>query len=248
MQNFSLAVSLVTILLGVTLSIRLLRLAARTRKAPELAMGLYCALVTTGSLLYAIAFRGGFGVESEAARWLSAAFTLCIGLGAFALAVGVWRIFLPGERWMTLVVTAAGLWIGAGWLLCILPGVPVTLGDVTPANALFLTGRLAVYGVGAFQAFRYARMLQRRAALGLADPLAAHQIRLWGAAWILVAVVGSSTFLVMLVAGREAFAGVLVPSFISGVNASAWICTWLAFFPPVAYQRWAAGARARAAA
>jgi hypothetical protein len=248
MQNVSLAVTLVTILLGVTLSIRLLRLAARTRKAPELAMGLYCTLVTTGSLLYAAAFRGGLGVESEGARWLSAAFTLCIGLGVFALAVGIWRIFLPGERWMPLAVTAVGLWIGAGWLACVLPGHPVTLGDVTPANVLFLTGRLAVYAFGAFQAFRYARMLERRAALGLADALAAHQIRLWGMAWILAAMVGSSTFVIMEVGGREAFAGVLVPSFISAVNASAWICTWLAFFPPVAYQRWAAGASARAAA
>jgi hypothetical protein len=248
MQNVSLAVTLATILLGVVLSLRLLALAARTRKAPELAMGLYCALVTTGSLLYAAAFRAGLGVESAGARGLSAAFTLCIGLGCFALAVGIWRIFLPGERWMALAVTFVGLWIGAGWLACILPGRPVTLGDATPANALFLTGRLAVYAFGAFQAFRYARMLERRAALGLADPLAAHQIRLWGMAWVLVAVVGSSTFLIMYVGGREAFSGALVPSFISAVNASAWICTWLAFFPPAAYQRWAAGAGARAAA
>jgi hypothetical protein len=248
MQSVSLAVTLVTILLGVILSIRLLRLAARTRKAPELAMGLYCTLVTAGSLLYAAAFRAGFEGENELVRWLSAGFTLCIGLGAFALAVGIWRIFLPGERWMKLAVTVAGLWIGAGWLACVLPGRSVTLGDVTPANMLFLSGRLAVYAFGAFHAFRYARMLERRAALGLADPLAAHQIRLWGTAWILVAVVGSSTFLIMDLAGREAFTGVLVPVFVSGVNASAWICTWLAFFPPVAYQRWASGASARMAA
>jgi hypothetical protein len=246
MQHISLVVTLATILLGIVLSIRLLGLAARTRKAPELAMGLYCGLVTTGSLLYAAAFRAGFGVESEGTRWLSAGFTFCVGLGVFALAVGIWRIFLPGERWMAVSVVVVALWIGAGWLACILTGHSVTLGDVTPANALFLSGRLAVYGFGAFQAFRYARMLERRAALGLADALAAHQIRLWGTAWICAAVVGSSSFLIMLVGGRDAFAGLLVPSFIAGVNAAAWICTWLAFFPPAAYQRWAAGAGARA--
>jgi hypothetical protein len=178
------------------------------------------------------------------------AFTFCVGLGAFALAVGIWRIFLPGERWMALVVALVGLWIGAGWVACILPGRPVTLGDATPANALFLSGRLAVYVFGAFHAFRYASMLERRAALGLADALAAHQIRLWGSAWILAATVGTSAILIMHVGGREAFSGVIAPLFISGVNASAWICTWLAFFPPAAYQRWAesAGAGARAAA
>ena len=246
MQSISLVVSLATILLGVVLSIRLLSLAARTRKAPELAMGLYCALVTIGSLLYAIAFRAGFGVESEGARWLSAGFTFCVGLGVFALAVGIWRIFLPGERWMAASVAVAALWIGAGWLDCILPGRPVTLGDDTLANALFFSARLAVYGFGAFQAFRYARMLERRAALGLADALAAHQIRLWGTAWICVAVVGSASFLVMHVGGRDAFAGTLFPLLIAGVTASAWVCTWLAFFPPVAYQHWAARARAAA--
>src|SRR5262245_35764921 len=158
MHHFSVAVTFVTLLLGVTLSIRLLHLAAQTRKAPELVMGLYCALVTIGTLLYAAAFRAGFGVESAGTHWLSVGFTFCIGLGAFTLAVGVWRIFFPGERWMALAVACVGLWIGAGWLACIASGRSVTLADDTTANALFLSGRVAVYVFGAFQAFRYASM------------------------------------------------------------------------------------------
>src|SRR5262245_36440864 len=115
-------VTLVPILLGVTLSIRLLRMAAQTRNAPELAIGVYCALVTTGSLVYAATFRGSLAVEGESARWLSALFTLCVALGVVTLAVGIWRIFLPGKRWMAAAVMGVGVWIGASWLACILPG------------------------------------------------------------------------------------------------------------------------------
>lgn len=248
MQTLSVVFSLATLALGLVLTLRLLHLASRTRKAPELAMGLYCLLVSGGSLLYVFAFRVGLDGGSVAVRPLAAASTFCIGLGAFALAVGIWRIFRPGERWAGALVAVAGLWIGGGWIACVLSGRPVTLGDATATNAFFLSGRLVVYAVGAFEAFRYAGMLQRRVALGLADPVAAHQIRLWGMAWLCVASVGLGTVLVMRLAGPAAFDAALAPLVLATLNAAAWVCTWLAFFPPAAYQRWAAGAQAGTAA
>ena len=102
MQGLTVAVTLVTMLLGVVLSIRLLQLAASTRKAPELAMGIYCALVTTGTLFGVAAYRQGVGAGldsgSESIRWLSAAFTLCIGLGTFTLAELNRRVPAPVEE------------------------------------------------------------------------------------------------------------------------------------------------------
>jgi hypothetical protein len=35
---------------------------------------------------------------------------------------------------------------------------------------------------------------------------------------------------------------------LSALNAAAWICTWLSFFPPRAYQRWVASGHGAPAA
>ena len=232
-----------TLALGLVLALRLLRLASRTRSAPELAMGLYCLLVTVGTLFFA-ATLNAMAANSAAAASLSAAHTLCVGLGAFALAVGIWRIFRPGEAWARALAVLAGVWLGSSWILCHLPGKPVLLSDATAANALFVAGRLAVYACGAFEAFRYGAQLRKRVALGLADPVSAHQIRLWGIAWTCVAVIAGSPILVARLLGGVSVESPALLLFITSLNAAAWTCTWLAFFPPLAYQRWVAGARA----
>ena len=243
-----LAFQLSTLVLGLVLAVRLLRMAARTRKAPELAMGLYCAFVPMGAALFGVAYAANTDATMESTTlWLlSALSTLCIGVGAVALAVGIWRIFRPGERWAAALAMGLGVWIGAGWLACVLPGETVTLADTTWTNLLFLAGRLSVYGFGAFEAFRYSAMLQRRVALGLADPVSAHQIRLWGVAWVCVAVLGTTSVVIMHFGGEAAFEWAWPPLLLSGLNAAAWVCTWLAFFPPVSYQRWVERARAEA--
>jgi len=248
MQTLTLAFAVVTLLIGFALAGRLLHLAARTRKAPELAMGIYCLLVTVGAVLYGVAFGRGPAHAPDSVAWISAASTLLIGLAAFALAIGIWQIFHAGHRFGPAAVVAVGLWIAGGWVASVLPGRPVLLGDFTLPNAIFIAGRVAVYGFGAFEAFRYARMLRRRAVLGLGDPIAAHQMGLWGTAWICVALVGVCSFVIIGVAGAEAFERPAAPLLVSALNAAAWVCTWLAFFPPAAYQRWIEGAAAEASA
>jgi hypothetical protein len=247
MELVAVLLSLGTFALGLVLGVRLLRLAAHTRTAPELAMGLYCLFVTSGALLLALALRG---VRTGGAPSfpLTAASTFCIGLGAFALAVGVWRIFRPGERWARALVIGVGLWMGASWVACVLPGRPVLLGDLTIANGFFVAGRVAVYVCGALEAFRYAAMLRRRVALGLADPVTANQILLWGIAWLCVAAIAVGSLIAMLAAGPEVVRSPIMLASLSTLNAAAWICTWLAFFPPRVYQRWIERARGGAAA
>lgn len=242
MELLAAVLSFGTFALGVVLGIRLLRLAARTRTAPELAMGLYCIFVTSGAFLLALGLRelrsGGAPIF-----WLTAASTFCIGVGALALAAGISRIFHPGERWAHMLVIGVGLWMGASWVACVLPGRPVLLGDLTVANGFFVAGRIAVYACGAFEAFRYAAMLRRRVALGLADPVTANQILLWGIAWVCVAGIAVGSLIAMYVGGPEIVRSPIMLTSISSLNAAAWICTWLAFFPPRAYQRWIASAR-----
>ena len=236
-----------TLALGVVLAVRLLRLAARTRSAPELAMGFYCLVVSIGTMLFA-ATLNALEQGSAAARPLSMAYTLCIGLGAFALAVGIWRIFRPGAAWARALVFVAGAWLASTWLLCHLAGKPVLLADPTPANAFFVAGRFTVYACGAFEAFRYGAQLRKRVAIGLADPVTAHQIRLWGLAWTCVAMIAGVPMFASGVLGMVLAQSSVLLLGVAALNAAAWVCTWLAFFPPAAYQRWVAGAGAGAQA
>jgi hypothetical protein len=208
-------------------------------------MGLYCLFVTLGALLLGLSLGVG---GSAAAFPLSVASTFCIGLAAFALAVGIWRIFHPGEARPRLLVIGVGLWMLAAWVACALPGRPVLLGDLTPANGFFVAGRVAVYAVGAFEAFRYARMLRLRVALGLADPVTANQILLWGIAWVCVAGIAVGSLVAMFLGGPGVVRSPTMLVSLSTLNAGAWICTWLSFFPPRAYQRWVASGRDHAAA
>lgn len=247
MQALAAVVGLATVVLGLVLGIRLLRLALRTRQAPELAMGLYCLLVTLGTLALAHAFQG-LSEESAGRPPLSAAGTFLVGAGAFALAVGIRRIFRPAARAGAPLLALLGLGLLGSWLATALPGDPVTLADVTLANALFAAGRVAIYLWGAFEAFRYASMLDRRAAIGLADPVAAHQIRLWGTAWLAVMTIAVGSMVLSVTWGpslaEQSWLGVAVGL----LNLTAWTCTWLAFFPLALYQRRILGRSYEAAA
>jgi len=67
-------------------------------------------------------------------------------------------------------------------------------------------------------------------------------------AWVCVALVGLSSFTIIGIAGPQAFEGAGAPLLVSALNAAAWVCTWLSFFPPAAYQRWIEAGVTKAAA
>jgi hypothetical protein len=240
-QALGMVISLATVALGIALAVGLLRLGVRNRTAPELAMGLYCLLVSAGALLFGAAIRAA-AEGSASADTLVSAYTLCIALAVCALAVGIWRIFRRGEAWGRALAAGAILWIGGAWIACNLSGHPALLSEPTPANLAFVAGRVAVYAFGAFEALRYAHMLRKRALLGLADPVSAHQIRLWGIAWLCAAGIAVGSVLGAWIGGHGALESPLFVLPLSMLNAAAWICTWLAFFPPRAYQGWVSGA------
>lgn len=237
MQLFGILVALATLALGLVLGTRLLRLAAHTRQAPELAMGLYCLLVSLCGVLGWIAHGGLLESGSPAVAPVAAASTFAVGAAAFALAAGIARIFRPGEGRAKLVVALLGLGLLASWTATVGSGRPVTLADATPANALFVAGRTAVYLFGALEAFRHAAKLRRRAALGLADPVSTSQIQLWGLAWLTVAAIAVGSIAFNFLAEGTLYDYAWTTPVVSVANAFAWICTWFAFFPPAAYQR-----------
>jgi hypothetical protein len=240
-QQFAVVASLTTLALSAFVCLRLLRVAWRTRGAPEIAMGTYQALVVAAIAVYA-SLRERFLTRDPSELFAPVCFAnLLIGLGVVALAVGVWRIYRPAERWAMAACALLSLWVMGGWLWTSLGDVLPTTVAPTPANAFFVAGRGAVYLWGGFEGFRYYGMMRRRAALGLGDPMIAHQILLWGTFSLLMGLLAVTS----LTAGmllREAYAQWSLGPFITPtLSLLASICLWLGFFPPAFYRRRIAG-------
>lgn len=229
-----LAFFVVSLLVGV----RLVRLAARTRRLPELLMGI--GVLGIGPVGF-----GGIVVASGLAHDAPALSRLVAGAASAAVALGVaakflfnWRIYRPSSRLVALVslvgvVAAAGTlaaeniatgfdtaaWRGPGWHV---------------ARSVLQVGCL-LWGAG--EALLYWRRMRRRVALGLADPLVADRFLLWGigaGAAGLGSAIGTA---VLLVSGRAPLeqTWVTMSSSLHGLVAAA--ALWLAFLPPAAYRR-----------
>ena len=248
MQSFGTAMSLATLALSIFVCVRLLIAAFRSKGTPEIAMGTYQLLVVGAIALYA-ALRGHFEARAyaNAFPWVVLA-NYMISFGVVALAVGVWRIYRPSQPWAQHLCIALSLWVLGGCTWTAFGDVLPTTVAPTPANAFFVTGRSAVYLWGGYEGIRYSRMMKRRLALGLGDPIVAHQILLWGCFSLTMGMLAVSS----LSAGwvlREAYTQWAPGQFITPTaSLVASICLWLGFFPPAAYRRLIGGSPSTAAA
>ena len=237
MQSFSTVMSLATLALSILVCVRLLIAAFRTKGTPEIAMGTYQLLVVGAIALYA-ALRGYFEARDyvNAFPWVVLA-NYMISFGVIALAVGVWRIYRPSQPWAQQLCAALSLWVLAGCTWTAFGEVLPTTVAPTPANAFFVSGRSAVYLWGSYEGIRYSRMMRKRGALGLGDPMIAHQILLWGCFSLTMGALAVTS----LTAGwvlREGYTQSVPAQFITPTASFvASICLWLGFFPPAAYRR-----------
>jgi hypothetical protein len=229
---------LVFIVASLVVGSRILMLASRTRQLPELAIGL--SLFLAGGIGYPLIV-----LARLATTWPTGVRTgifvvsMLLGLvGTLCACLFNQRVFRPGALWAkgliaALAVTQVGLLI----FQAVTPGLA--------AAALFNEGlgaRLftATHGVplawAAFESARYSAQLSRRVKLGLADPVVADRVKLWGISM-------GSSLVINLAATIGALRGVdfaatslgaLVIAPLGLVSAIA-IC--LAFLPPQAYLR-----------
>jgi hypothetical protein len=222
---------------------RLLLLARRTRQTPELCIGL--ALLLTGGLwspLVAIG-RQADALSDGVRAGLVAAGALAGMAGMTCLAVFNWRVFRPTAHWAAALATVIGV-----TLLVALAAQTVTAGWVDFAHherGPWLLGTwlgVGIYGWSNVEAWRQARMLARRLALGLADPVVADRMRLWALA-MTAALLASSTLAACQVLGIPVGGTVVGLTLTAAVAGVASGCLWLAFLPPASYV-----ARIRAAA
>jgi hypothetical protein len=238
------------IVIGIGVGVRLLRIAARTRRVPEAALGvtLFCfaALSQPAAVLQHV-------LRQQDALWSSGAAGIVSWLGTFAALVGLavftWQVFRAGERWAAALCAALvaldAVAIG-GVMLRIARGQadPVSLGPwIATSCAVFAV----VFGWGALEGWSAFVAARRRERVGLADPLVKNRFLLWA-----VSSSGGLAADVMLIplmlTGADLTADPAAQLAVAGAALLNAVCWYLAFAPPAFYSRWMAGDAARTTA
>ena len=215
--------------------VRLMRLAHRTRALPEFVLGL--SLLLMAGLGYPLSVVAQFA--GEHALLATAAASLFTNTGTALLFVFTARVFHGASR-------AAAAAVGLAALLLVAQAVGnvgshAAAGSEAErvaatlrwgAGSLALNG--AAWGWTAFDALRHYALLRRRVRLGLADPVVANRMLLWGlmgAGAVACVVVDSLLLYLGGESGREL--GVPLVTAATGLGVS--VCMILAFWPPAAY-------------
>ncbi len=236
-------ISLIAVCLycGVSLfvAVRLLLLAKRTRQLPELMIG--CAYLAGGMIGYPFAVAANVllgAAKPEAAEVASVIGQSGMALSAFFLLISWRRIFAPvGPRVLAFVV---------GWSLFILVALFATLQEAAAGSLeklsdpiywslLFAQGGCNAILGGA--SFRHSRMLRRRCAIGLADPVIANRIFLWGCSSGTI----TCSYTYAICAGvmlRNGMTNIYEPIVVALFGLTSLCFVTLAFFPPRAYLAW----------
>jgi hypothetical protein len=227
---------------SLAVGLRLLWLARRTRRLPELAIGL--DLVLAGAVGY------GLLLAAESLRllpapydgWGSFAGVSAISLGSACLAWFTRRVFRPASLPARIAFAALVVWLALGihgsWVLHVeraTAGAGRWLGTWAPNLGLCIA-----YAWAAFEPLRYRARLRLRARVGIetGDPLATNRMLLWGLGTGAIAAIALLHLAAQLLGRHE-----LPPSLLSVVSLlalTAAVSEWLAFFPPRGYtQRFA---------
>jgi len=223
----------VQILTCAAIGVRLLWLARRTRKLPELAFGVgFLALGAVGYPL-SIAARAG-AASPEVAGHLLLAALIAQDVACYSVAIGTWRTFFPYITWLRGVMASVAVGFVAS-----LVGHALTVGfhGAHDGGAWYYVGfslRFAAFVWAFVAAFDYASRIRLQVGLGMADPVVADRIRLWAITCACICV-GFAIFLAGRITGVNVGESppILVTTSLVSIAASATM--GLAFFPPRVY-------------
>jgi hypothetical protein len=219
--------------------VRLLRLARRTRRLPELAIGLQ--LVLAGALGYGLllASESLHVFPDPYGRWASFAGVSSICIGSYFLALFTRRVFRPDSEVAHTALLGFVLWfclaVYGSWVLQI-DRVETGVGGWLGHWAAML-GCFASYAWACFEPLRHHAQLRRRARIGLdtGHAIVTNRMLLWGVGNGAVAAL-TALHLAAQLAGHYELPESLV-GVVSSLALVAAITQWLAFFPPAAYRR-----------
>ena len=222
--------------------IRLVLLGLRTRQAPELALGFGLTCIGILGMPLASAGRLPTLIGTHIGDGLFGVGVALSHLGLILLWVFTWTVFRRQSKLGLAAVAAAALCITGAAAGLVAVGLGSTnMAEIFPRTrpfaAVTVTTLTLCFLWNAIESTRYSRMLERRLALGLSDPVLANRFRLWAA-------VGYSSTAMCAVLGVSIALGIppLVapaPRLFTAVMSSIAVVTWyLSFLPPERYLAW----------
>jgi hypothetical protein len=231
--------------LAIVIGLRLIALSRRTQRGPERSLGLGfigTAGLGYGLLMFAMLGKRAAGWNDAPAyyTWLIALGWIFHNLGVTFMLDFVHRVFRPEDGWARILKYTLNLVLWGGWLADAFTG-----GLTSNRPGLYYWIAFSVIGTyplwTAVEAFRYWKLMRKRVALGLADPLVANRFLLWTIAststvasiWL----VEVPTFLGYERMSAAAEKITSITMLCTSAFGIATICTyWLTFFPPAWYQ------------
>jgi hypothetical protein len=215
------------------LGARLIALAVRTRKLPELWIGLFFMLTAPGGglVLRALELVG----RSPAARVMAVVGLCLVALGTVPGYIFTYTVFRPGRRW------ALGLAV-AGSVLCLwgcfaqLGGLSLHI-DASGPRMDFVLARVVCFGWSTYESLRLYFMMKRRLAVGLGDPVVGNRFLLF-AWWSTAMGVLPLTHALDRLLGGAAGYRLLLTMLPKTLGAFMFVAIFLNFFPPRAYLAW----------
>jgi len=249
--GFHLIATAIFVLGSAVVGLRLLGLARRSRQAPELLLG--CAILLTAVLGYGLLIVGTIfrsSIDADAIPfWLVSLTALAkishdLGVALFILFVA--RVFRPGERWAHALACGAMLMMGAGLAWGAAEG---SFRVETPMSPAWWLEYSIIWTYSLWlvvESLRYWRLMRRRAALGMADPMVTNRFLLWGIGSLFTFLATATASIPFFLIERQetmlaAAPAIYVGTAIAGVCSIS--CSYLAFLPP---NWFAAHVRARA--
>jgi hypothetical protein len=237
-EFFSLVSFMVLLLVGTTVGSRMLLLARRTRKLPELALGTASLSIALGGVLLCPILYFADSWPEGAVFATAIASSVANGVACSAVCLLTWRVFRPGRFWAASAWATVSLTLSAAIVVQILRGDVVPHWALRPENHVFMWARVGAFLWAGLEGLRYAGMMRRRARVGLGDAAVASQIRLWG--------VAGATISLMLVfwtlaphLGHASIVDWPAGMFLANALGIVAACSlYLAFLAPLAWPRW----------
>lgn len=240
------AVLAFTVVSGIV-GVRLLLLARRTRQLPEFCVGL--GLLTVGAIGYPLSIAARLGVGGPATALLTAISVTMSATGSAAIYYFTWSVFRRGAVWARLLCVASTVAMAAyaaDGVYRSFTEAPGWLGQVDAWFVVLQVATIFSYAWTAVESLRYYRMLRRRLALGMADPVVANRFFLWFLSGVFASA-GSGMVTLLAALGGQPYDSVLGRGAVGLGGLAASVVLALAFVPPRAYLRWLRGAGAATA-
>jgi len=225
-------------LVSLAVGLRLLALATRTHRSPELLIGIGILGIGPTGLGCMLGAAALYQLSPSASRVFTAAALVAVASGSIASCLFnrmVFRAESAGARaWVHAMTALFGVAFGVE-IATTRFADPLHPGAGASLVSLLCTLNLLW---GAAESIRYWRLMRRRLRLGLADPLVTNRFLLWGLG-IGAAGVGSLISLgVQQVVGLS-MAELPVLTFSNSLfGLASALLMWVAFLPPAAWRRW----------